>query len=154
MRSALLLMLVAAVSPGAAVFGARADDERALRHLKEVEWPRAYFEQDTKALDHILADEFQMVDGEGAWTTKADELAWIAANPPAYRSLTFQIRRLEVFPEGVAIIAGTGTVLGDDQNGPWKAEYQSTNVLIRRAGRWQAIASHVSGYRRIAPSSD
>ncbi len=127
----------------------RAEDERALRELKEVLWPKAYFEQDTALLDRILAEEFQRVDGDGNWSSKADELAWVANHRPAYDSLTFEIRRLEIFENGTAIVAGRGVVRGRDERGPYVAEYQSTNVLIRRDGVWRAIASHVSGYKRL-----
>jgi hypothetical protein len=37
---------------------------------------------------------------------------------------------------------------GTDDDGPYVAEYQSTNVLIKRDGVWKAVASHVSGYQR------
>lgn len=127
----------------------RAEDERALRELKQVLWPKAYFEQDTALLDRILADEFQRVDGDGNWTSKADELAWVANHRPAYDSLTFEIRRLDLFDNGTAIVAGRGVVRGRDEQGTYVAEYQSTNVLIRRDGVWRAIASHVSGYKRL-----
>lgn len=123
--------------------------EAVLRELKEVLWPRAYFEQDTKLLDRILADEFQRIDGAGNWFTKADELERVAKNKPTYDTLVFNIRRLEVFEHGTAIIAGTGTIRGKDDNGVYVAEYQSTNILIKREGRWRAIASHVSGYKRL-----
>jgi hypothetical protein len=39
-----------------------------------VEWPRAYREQDVALLDRILADEFQMIDADGNWSTKAEEI--------------------------------------------------------------------------------
>lgn len=124
------------------------DDEKALREIKEVLWPRAYRDQDTALLDRLLADEFQMIDGSGLWSTKADEVKWVKENRPEYDSLTFQIKRLDVFENGTAIVAGTGTVKGRDSAGPWVAEYQSSNVLIKRKGAWRAVASHVSGYKR------
>jgi hypothetical protein len=127
---------------------ARSSDEQSLRYLKEVTWPRAYREQDTELLDRILADEFQMIDGLGNWSSKADELQWVANNKPAYDSFRFEIRRLEIFENGTAIIAGTGTIRGSDEKGPYVAEYQSSNVLIKRGAIWKAVASHVSGYRR------
>lgn len=120
-------------------------DETVLREIKEVLWPRAYAEQDVELLDSILADEFQMVDAEGNWSTKADELEWIANNKPSYDSFRFEIKRLEVFDNGAAIVAGTGHVAGTGEDGPFKMRYQSTNVLIKRDGRWKAVASHVSG---------
>jgi ketosteroid isomerase-like protein len=137
-----LLALVAAASE-------RSADEAAIRELKESLWPKAYFEQDTALLDRILAPEFQMVDGDGNWSTKAAELDWVAKNKPGYDSLTFEIRRLEVFENGTAIAAGTGTIRGRDGDGPYVARYQSTNVLIKRDGQWRAVASHVSGYQKI-----
>ena len=127
----------------------RAADEAALRELKEVLWPRAYFEQDAELLGRILAPEFQRVDSDGNWSTRAQELDWVSKNKPAYDSLEFKIRRLDIFDNGTAIVAGTGTIRGRDENGPYVAEYESTNVLIKRDGAWQAIASHTSGDRKI-----
>ena len=138
------LALLAFPSPAAEISA----DEAELHELKEVLWPKAYFEQDTAILDRILADEFKMVDGEGNWSTKAEELEWVSNNKPAYDSLVFEIRRLDIFDGDTAIVAGTGTIRGSDEDGPYVAEYQSTNVLVKRDGVWQAVASHVSGYRR------
>ena len=123
-------------------------DESALREIKEVLWPRAYTQQDVALLDSLLADEFQMVDADGNWSTKAEELEWISSNPPSYDSLVFEIIRLDIFENGSAIVAGKGIVSGTDEQGPYNLEYQSTNVLIKREGAWKAVASHVSGIKR------
>jgi ketosteroid isomerase-like protein len=144
----LALALCGALALGTAAAADRSADEAALREIKEVLWPRAYFEQDTELLGRLLAPEFQMVDGDGNWTTRADELDWVSKNKPGYDSLTFELKRLEVFENGTAIAAGTGTIRGTDKDGPYVAQYQSTNVLIKRDGAWRAIASHVSGYRK------
>ena len=146
--SRVIFVLALALFAGSATAD-RSADEAALRELKEVLWPKAYFEQDVELLGRILAPEFRMVDGDGNWSTRAEELDWVSKNKPDYDSLTFELKRLEVFENGTAIAAGTGTIRGKDQNGPYVAEYQSTNVLIKRNGTWQAIASHVSGYKKI-----
>jgi len=125
-------------------------DEATLRHLKEALWPKAYAEQDVALLDSILADEFRLIDADGNWFTKCDELDYIRNNPPGYDSLDFRIKRLEVFENGTAIVAGEGTVRGSDAAGSYVSTYQSTNVLIKRDGRWRAISSHVSGVKRAA----
>lgn len=145
---AIAITLCGAAAAGASATPQRSADEAAIRELKEVLWPRAYFEQDTDLLGRILAPEFQMVDGDGNWSSRAEELAWVGKNKPSYDSLTFRIRRLDVFENGTAIAAGTGTIRGSDEDGPYVAEYQSTNVLIKRDGAWRAVASHVSGYRK------
>ena len=63
-------------------------------------WPKAYFEQDAALLDSILADEFRMVDAEGNWSTKSQELADVKKGKPSYDSLVFAIKRLEIFENG------------------------------------------------------
>jgi ketosteroid isomerase-like protein len=146
---AIAVALSSILALGSAVGAERGADEAAIRELKETSWPKAYFEQDTALLDRILAPEFQMVDDSGAWSTKAAEIEWVAKNKPGYDSLTFEIRRLDIFENGTAIAAGTGTIRGRDEKGPYVGQYQSTNVLIKRDGQWRAVASHVSGYKRI-----
>ena len=59
-----------------------------------------------------------------------------------------EIKRLEIFENGTAVVAGTGHIQGRDADGPYKVEYQSSNILIKRGGLWKAVASHVSGARR------
>ncbi|MCM2269090.1 MAG: nuclear transport factor 2 family protein [Thermoanaerobaculia bacterium] len=147
LRRALSIALVALASLTSAAPAATPADEAELRHLKEVLWPRAYFEQDVALLDALLADEFQMVDAAGNWSTKRDQLERVRTSKPDYDSLRFEIKRLEVFADGTAIVAGEGTIRGVEQNRPYVATYQSTNVLVRRDGRWQAVASHVSGVK-------
>jgi hypothetical protein len=124
-----------------------ADDREKLTTLKEVLWPKAYREQDTVLLDQILADEFQLIDADGNWSDKKFELDYIKKNKPSYDSFRFEIKRLDIFENGTAVVAGTGHIEGNDENGPYKMVYQSSNVLIKRQGEWKAIASHVSGIK-------
>ncbi len=149
-RFGILVVLVLTVAAGAAQGGERSDEE-ILTEIKEVLWPRAYATQDVALLDRLLADEFQMVDAAGTWSTKAEEIAWLRENPPSYDSLVFTVKRLDIFENGSAIVAGEGHVTGADADGPWEMTYQSTNVLIKRDGVWRAVASHVSGVQRLQP---
>lgn len=138
--------------------GAAADeaaDKARLREIKEVLWPKAYREQDVALLTQILADEFESIDAEGTRSTKAEELDYIRKNKPGYDSFRFEIRRLQIFENRTAIVSGTGyleTKRKDEKPGS-RMEYQSSNVFIDRDGRWQAIASHVSGIKQSAPDS-
>lgn len=146
---ALLLLTVTPHAPTRA--DDKAGDEAALRQLKEELWPRAYREGDVALLERILAKEFQMIDAEGGWSTREQELEHVAKNRPTYKAFRFEIRRLEVFENATAVVAGRGVVTGPASNPDGAFEYQSSNILIKRDGRWQAIASHVSGVRTIAP---
>ncbi|MGZ8711159.1 MAG: nuclear transport factor 2 family protein, partial [Thermoanaerobaculia bacterium] len=88
-------------------------DEHELRQLKEERWPKAYRDGDVALLDSILAPEFRLIDASGNWSTKQDELDYVAKHRPAYRAFRFEILRLEVFENGTAIVAGRGVVTGD-----------------------------------------
>ena len=119
-------------------------DEAQLRELKLTLWPKAYREQDTALLDRILDASFQMTDGTGTVSTKAEELAWVRGNRPGYDDFRFDIERLEVFDGRSAVVSGLGTVRGRRDGEPYITRYRSTNVLIKRDGTWRAVASHVS----------
>src|SRR5262245_58147668 len=84
---------------------AQADDESTLRHIKEVEWPKAYREQDTALLDKILADEFKMIGSDGEYSGKAEQIQYIKTHKPNYISFKFQIKRLEIFENGTAVVS-------------------------------------------------
>ncbi|MDX1476295.1 MAG: nuclear transport factor 2 family protein [Saprospiraceae bacterium] len=123
-------------------------DVATLRHLKEVLWPQAYREQDTSLLDQILAAEFQLIDDQGNVYNKADELAYIQQHKPSYDTFRFEITRLDIFENGTAIVSGIGHITGKDDLGAYVTTYRSSNVLIKRASLWKAVASHVSGINK------
>jgi hypothetical protein len=145
--SALATVLLAAFAPAAAEVSPA--DEQELRELKQELWPRAYRDGDAALLDRLLAAEFQLIDPQGGWSSKAQELERVARQRWVNRSFRFEIRRLDVFENGTAVVAGRGVVIGPESDPEGGYEYQSSNVLIRRDGRWQAIASHVSGVRPL-----
>ncbi len=142
-------MLVLALPGHASDAGVTRSDTESLTHLKRVLWPKAYREQDAKLLDQILADEFRSIDADGNWSTKNEELEYVRVNRPSYESFSFTIQRLDVFSNGTAIVAGTGTITRADGPGRSVVQYQSSNTFIKRDGRWQAVASHVSGVKRL-----
>ncbi len=120
-------------------------EKETLRYLKEVEWPKAYREQDTQLLDRILGDDFQMIENNGDWSNKEKEMEYIQNNKPSYDSFSYEIKRLEILENGTAVICGTGHIIADSIH----SIYQSSNVLIKRNGVWKAVASHVSGYKTL-----
>ena len=121
------------------------EDQKILRNLKEVQWPKAYREQDTLLLDKILGDDFQMIDASGEWSNKVKELEWIKETAMENDSFFYEIKRLDVLPNGTALICGTGHIFNDST----ETIYQSSNILVKRQGVWKAIASHVSGIQKL-----
>ena len=133
----LCCLLLSALLSGSAC--ADPTDEETLRHFKTVLWPQAYRTQDVALLDRMLHESFQMIDDQGNRSTKQKELAWIAENKWNPGSFEYRIERLDIYDGRWAIIDGTGIAE--------KYSYKSSNVLIKEDGRWQAVASHVSGYK-------
>lgn len=134
-------MMLAALLLLAALPAYTDSDEEALRHLKLVLWPQAYREQDTELLDRILHDSFQMLDNGGGRSTKKDELEYIENNPWTVESFRYDIERLHIYDGAFAIVDGRGTTD--------RYTYVSSNYLVKKGGRWQAVSSHVSGYREL-----
>nr|WP_298793112.1 nuclear transport factor 2 family protein [uncultured Allomuricauda sp.] len=125
--------------------GINNEDEKILRNLKEVQWPKAYREQDTVLLDRILGNDFQMIDAGGTWSNKVKELEWIKENAMENDSFFYEIKRLDILPNGTALICGTGHIFNDST----ETIYQSSNILIKRKDAWKAVASHVSGIKTL-----
>jgi len=120
-------------------------EKEKLRFLKEVEWPKAYREQDTILLDRILGDDFQMIGDDGQWSNKVKQLDRIKEAPMDHDSFSYEIKRLEILDNGTAIIAGTGHIINDGS----ETTYQSSNILVNRNGIWKAVLSHVSGVKEM-----
>ncbi|MDX1405307.1 MAG: nuclear transport factor 2 family protein [Woeseiaceae bacterium] len=114
-----------------------ADDYEVLRNIKTVLWPQAYRTQDVELLDRLLHDSFELIDGEGNRSTKAEELEGIRNYKWDPGSFEYRIERLQIYQGSFAVIAGTGVA----EN----YTYKSSNFLVKEDGVWRAIASHVSG---------
>lgn len=127
---------------------AQPTEETQLRRIKTVLWPKAYAEQDTALLNQILADEFQMIDDQGKSFAKAEELDWITHHRISHDSFDYYIKRLDIWDNHTAIVAGMGRATGQNEEGGYQLQYYSSNVFIKREGRWQAVASHVSGVQK------
>ena len=121
------------------------EDKDILRNLKEELWPKAYRKQDTILLDQILDESFELIDGSGNRYTKNDELNWIKNNATQHDFFRYEIKRLDIYENGTAIIAGTGHIYKDSVS----STYESSNVLIKKGTTWKAISSHVSGFKQL-----
>ena len=126
-------------APGLAGSDTVPSDEEQLRHIKTVLWPKAYREQDIELLGRLLDDSFQMIDAEGNRSDKNKELAWISNNAWNPGSFEYRVERLDIYQGNTAIIDGTGVA----EN----YSYKSSNVLIKKAGEWRAVASPVNRTR-------
>jgi len=90
-------------------------------------------------LGWLLHDSFQMIDDQGNRSTRRQELARAADSAWDPGTFEYRIERLDIYDGRWAIIDGSGIAE--------TYRYKSSNILIKEDGRWQAVASHVSGHK-------
>lgn len=104
---------------------------------------------DFDKLESMLADNIVVTNESGKVRNKAEELA-------SYKNRDYKLALLEISDQKVQITddysaVETGTVhyKGTDKNGkPMEGYERYTTTWVRRGGRWQIIADHVSDVKK------
>jgi uncharacterized protein (TIGR02246 family) len=138
--SILLFTLLACV--GASAQNQAAQEVRKLERA----WLDAYEQRDAKAMNEIVADDFTITFPDGSMQTKPQIISSLSAarssgNPP----LKFYTEDVEarVYGDTVVLIGRVTTEW--QQNGKtMKEQNRYTDTYVRRGGRWQVVASHLS----------
>jgi uncharacterized protein (TIGR02246 family) len=112
----------------------------------EREWLDAYEKNDAGAMDRIVADDFTITFPNGLVQTKPDLMAGIRRprkeGQPAPKFHT-EDARARSYGDTVILIGKVVTVV--ERGGKTvREESRYTDTYIRREGRWQVVASHLS----------
>lgn len=117
----------------------------------ERDWLDAYTKRDVAAMDRIEADDFMITFPDGSVRTKADEIASLKKPAPEGQPPIFMTADTKVRVYGdTAVLTGKVIQKGTYAEGPRKGQdfnIQSryTDVYVKRNGRWQVVASHLTG---------
>src|SRR5438046_10122106 len=134
-----LLVLGLHVSHLAAQEGARAwaveDSVRAV----EANRAQALLRADTAALARMVADEFVEISRLGQLRTKADNIRDIASGALRLTSVQYDSLTVRIYGE-VAVLRGIADNTGTFRGIPFSGKIMYTSDLVRRDGRWQAVA--------------
>jgi len=98
----------------------------------------AYINKSAAELERIYADDFTVTDAEGNTRTKADELANLQS--ATLTSGEYKLVKVRVFGD-VAVASGHADLRGTSESGPYRRQYYSFNVFVKRDGRWQYAAA-------------
>ena len=130
--------------------GARAaQNSNAERDITELnrQWVEAIIRHDAPAHERILADEYTATGVNGLVATKA-QIVMSLRTPPApdaNRIEAMEAEESEVRVYGdVALFSGRVKVRGRGKEQPFGDLVRLTIVYVRRAGRWQPVASHAT----------
>ena len=106
----------------------------------ERELAAATARRDATAFERLMAEDFIGVDHLGREVTRAEILARLNVTGYELESLTHENIRVRVFGDCAIVTARTvlrGLYQGQDVSG----EFPYLRVWLRRAGRWQAVAT-------------
>jgi ketosteroid isomerase-like protein len=117
----------------------------------ERDWLDAYTKRDVAAMERIEADDFMITFPDGAVRTKADEIANLKKPAPEGQPPIFMTADTKVRVYGDAAVL-TGKVIqkgtyaeGDRKGQDYSFQHRYTDVYVKRNGRWQVVASHLTG---------
>ncbi|HEX6183253.1 MAG TPA: nuclear transport factor 2 family protein [Pyrinomonadaceae bacterium] len=121
----------------------RAEEE--VRRL-ERQWLDAYEQNDAEAMERIVADDFTITFPNGAMQTKPQLMAMIKAPRRAGQPrMKFHTEGVQSRAYGDTVILIGRVVSEYERDGKTvKEQSRYTDTYVRRGGRWQVVASHLS----------
>jgi len=116
--------------------------EQELKILEE-EIGHAWATRDAASYDQILADDYIWTDYDGIVWTKAQDLETLKSGEAVTTSYVVDDWQLRVC-EDAAVITGRTTIKETWKGKDTSGQYRFTDTWVKRAGRWQLLASHTS----------
>lgn len=129
-------------APGAsAAAQGSAEAEQELRKLDE-EWHQAHIRRDADALRKLIPAEATFASG-GALLTGDEYVKDFEENETRFESVEVGAFRARLFGDA-AVTTAVDTIKGRSREGAFEEQFRRTATYVRRDGRWQLVALHVS----------
>lgn len=142
------MLVAASFSHSPALRAQQANLTRAEEEVRKLErrWLDAYEQNDPEAMDRIVADDFTITFPNGAMQTKPQLMAMIKAprrtSAPKMRFRTEDVRS-RAYGDTVILLGKVVSEYERDGKAVREAS-RYTDTYVRRGGRWQVVASHLS----------
>ena len=139
-----------AISVVGLVFGvailAQTQTESVEQELKKLEKEigQAWAKRDVASYDRILADDYTWTDFDGIVWTKAQDLETLKSGEVVNTSYVVDDWKVRVYGDAAVVTGRTTTVNEEYKGKDVSGQYRYTDTWIKRAGRWQLVASHTS----------
>jgi hypothetical protein len=105
---------------------------------------KAFLDANAAALERVLTPEFTLTLSNGEVSTRADEINELRSGKVHYDVFENYDMLARVYGDDVAVVLGKTRVKGTADGKPFDRIVLFTDTLIRRNGRWQLAAGHVS----------
>jgi ketosteroid isomerase-like protein len=118
-----------------------AEEQELLKLMND--WMNAEVEADMAFLDRFIADDWESTDPMGNVWTKAQFLGGLKSGQGEVISFALDNMKVRVYGNA-AVVTGRMTGKQRFQGNDISGQYQCTDMFIKKAGRWQCVATHLS----------
>ena len=105
---------------------------------------KAFLDADVAALERVLTPDFTLTLSNGEVSTRADEINELRSKKVHYDIFENYDMLARLYGNDMAVVLGKTRVKGTADGKPFERVVQFTDTLIKRDGRWQLAAGHVS----------
>ena len=106
-------------------------------------WEQSVVKLDAAFMEGILADDYTWTDPTGKIHSKAEEIASMKSGQGLVTSNVDDEVKIRVYGDA-AVVTGRTTAKWIEKGKEGSSQIQWTDTWIRRNGRWQCVADHVS----------
>ena len=105
---------------------------------------KAFLDANPAALERVLTADFTLTLSNGEISTRADEINELRSGKVHYDVFENYDMKARLYGDNTAVVLGKTRVKGTSEGKPFDRVVQFTDTLIKREGRWQLAAGHVS----------
>jgi ketosteroid isomerase-like protein len=122
-------------------FGAGAGAE-----LKAIEqqWLDAYQKSDAAFLKNLYADDYVVIEPDGAITTKAEDLKAVTDKKFVLKSATMSDFKCRMMGDNAACVTASLKLTGTDDGKDFSGDFRAIDVFEKKNGKWMAVASQLT----------
>jgi ketosteroid isomerase-like protein len=105
---------------------------------------KAFLEADRAGLERALTEDFTLTLSNGNVSTRADEITELISGKVHYDVFENFDMKARFYGDDTAVVLGKTRVKGASEGKAFDRTVQFTDTLVKRDGRWQLAAGHVS----------
>jgi ketosteroid isomerase-like protein len=105
---------------------------------------KPFLDADVSALERVLTEDFTLTLSNGEVSTRANEIDELRSGKVHYDMFENYDMKARLYGDAIAVVLGKTHVKGTSEGKPFDRVVQFTDTLVKRDGRWQLAAGHVS----------
>jgi ketosteroid isomerase-like protein len=105
---------------------------------------KAFLEADRAGLERALTEDFTLTLSNGDVSSRADEISELTSGKVRYDIFENFDMKARLYGDSTAVVLGKTRVKGTSDGKAFDRTVQFTDTLVKRDGRWQLAAGHVS----------